>query len=192
MTVTEAIHPFLLLASVALDGLLLPAPQAVYLFLRKLSLQDSRGDSGPAAGRYQWRNTKWQLWENTDADTETGETGAMAWQQTYRPPRLGSYVGWLVQTSGYDWGLPDDEVSWSGDLIKRQSLGKVRISRSFLPKLTRWLKFRGSGPIFSRKHIESAYLGYFFHHFWRYFRFLLRSLPLTYHLIHPKQVGQGE
>lgn len=53
MTVTEAIHPFLLLASVALDGLLLPAPQAVYLFLRKLSLQDSRGDSGPAAGRYQ-------------------------------------------------------------------------------------------------------------------------------------------
>ena len=24
---------------------------------------------------------------------------------------------------------------------------------------------------FSRKHIESAYLGYFFHHFWRYFRF---------------------
>ncbi len=45
---------------------------------------------------------------------------------------------------------------------------------------------------FSRKHIESAYLGYFFHHFWRYFRFLLRSLPLTYHLVHPKQVGQGE
>ncbi len=35
-------------------------------------------------------------------------------------------------------------------------------------------------------------LGYFFHHFWRYFRFLLRSLPLTYHLVHPKQVGQGE
>lgn len=32
----------------------------------------------------------------------------------------------------------------------------------------------------------------FFHHFWRYFRFLLRSLPLTYHLVHPKQVGQGE
>ncbi len=29
----------------------------------------------------------------------------------------------------------------------------------------------------------------FFHHFWRYFRFLLRSLPLTYHLVHPKQVG---
>jgi hypothetical protein len=28
---------------------------------------------------------------------------------------------------------------------------------------------------FFRKHIESAYLGYFFHHFWRYFRFLLRS-----------------
>ena len=27
-------------------------------------------------------------------------------------------------------------------------LRKVRISRSFLPKLTRWLKFRGSGPIF--------------------------------------------
>ena len=27
-------------------------------------------------------------------------------------------------------------------------LGKVRISRSFLPKLTRSLKFRGSGPIF--------------------------------------------
>ncbi len=41
-------------------------------------------------------------------------------------------------------------------------------------------------------NIESAYLGYFFHHFWRYFRFLLRSLPLTYHLVHPKQVGQGE
>ncbi|PLM78993.1 hypothetical protein CWN47_38385 [Klebsiella variicola] len=40
--------------------------------------------------------------------------------------------------------------------------------------------------------LESAYLGYFFHHFWRYFRFLLRSLPLTYHLVHPKQVGQGE
>ncbi len=32
----------------------------------------------------------------------------------------------------------------------------------------------------------------FFHHFWRYFRFLLRSLPLTYHLVHPKQVGRGE
>lgn len=32
----------------------------------------------------------------------------------------------------------------------------------------------------------------FFHHFWCYFRFLLRSLPLTYHLVHPKQVGQGE
>ncbi len=31
----------------------------------------------------------------------------------------------------------------------------------------------------------------FFHHFWRYFRFLLRSLPLTYHLVHPKQVGRG-
>ncbi len=50
----------------------------------------------------------------------------------------------------------------------------------------------GLGRFFSRKHIESAYLGYFFHHFWRYFRFLLRSLPLTYHLVHPKQVGQGE
>jgi hypothetical protein len=30
---------------------------------------------------------------------------------------------------------------------------------------------------FSRKHIESAYLGYFSHHFWRYFRFLLRISP---------------
>ena len=33
-------------------------------------------------------------------------------------------------------------------VMSTSQLRKVRISRSFLPKLTRWLKFRGSGPIF--------------------------------------------
>jgi hypothetical protein len=79
----------------------------------------------------------------------------------------------------------DDLISGTCSHLPKEGANKQVI----LPKLTR-LKFRGSGPIFPHKHIESAYLGYFFHHFWRYFRFLLRSLPLTYHLVHPKQVGQ--
>ncbi len=45
---------------------------------------------------------------------------------------------------------------------------------------------------FSRKCIESAYLDHFFRHLRRYPQFLVRSLPLTYHLVRPKQVGQRE
>ncbi len=78
-------------------------------------------------------------------------------------------------------------------LILLSGLGKVRISRSFLPKSRNPpIKISRIWPIFFPQTHRISHLGYFFHHFWRYFRFLLRSLPLTYHLVHPKQVGQGE
>lgn len=59
----------------------------------------------------------------------------------------------------------------------------------FLP--TRRLKFRDSAD-FSRKHIESnAYLGLFFHHFWRVIRFH-RDPPTDGHhqMYHPTETGQ--
>ena len=76
-----------------------------------------------------------------------------------------------------------------GAILPREGANKQVISSQAdsLIKISRiWADY------ISHQQLESAYLGYFFRHFWRYFRFLLRSLPLTYHLVHPKQVGQGE
>ena len=75
-----------------------------------------------------------------------------------------------------------------GAILPREGANKQAISSQAdsLIKISRiWADF------FPQTHRISLFR-LFFRHFWRYFRFLLRSLPLTYHLVHPKQVGQGE
>ncbi|MEJ6326989.1 DUF932 domain-containing protein, partial [Klebsiella pneumoniae] len=86
----------------------------------------------------------------------------------------------FVCTNGLVCGTSFGEirVPHKGDIVGRVMEGAnkqvISSQADSLIKISRiWADF------FSRKHIESAYLGYFFHHFWRYFRFLLRSLPLT-------------
>ena len=78
----------------------------------------------------------------------------------------------MIEKNKYD--LTDDELEPFKEGANKQIMSSQADS---LIKISRiWADFFPA-------NIESAYLGYFFHHFWRYFRFLLRSLPLTYHLV---------
>ena len=62
-------------------------------------------------------------------------------------------------------------------------LGKVRISRSFLPKLTRWLKFRGSGPIFFPQTHRISLFRLFFPPFLAYYRLPDRVYRVRHQII---------
>ncbi len=76
------------------------------------------------------------------------------------------------------WRYVESDLLMEGankQVISSQADSLIKISRI-------WADF------FPQTHRISLFR-LFFHHFWRYFRFLLRSLPLTYHLVHPKQVG---
>nr|MDQ6120377.1 hypothetical protein [Klebsiella pneumoniae subsp. pneumoniae] len=67
----------------------------------------------------------------------------------------------LIEMSSKEmWRYVESDLLMEGankQVISSQADSLIKISRI-------WADF-------FRKHIESAYLGYFFHHFWRYFRF---------------------
>lgn len=60
-------------------------------------------------------------------------------------------------------------------------------------RLTQSFHFFLFEPFFSPVNaLNESLFRPFLRHLRRYSQFLVRSLPLTYHLVHPKQVGQGE
>ena len=60
-------------------------------------------------------------------------------------------------------------------------------------RLTQSFHFFLFEPFFSPVNaLNESLFRPFLRHLRRYSQFLVRSLPLTYHLVRPKQVGQGE
>ncbi len=98
----------------------------------------------------------------------------------YVTPRM--FGAWMdapkvdVHDINHDTDMPREGAN--KQVISSQADSLIKISRI-------WADF------FPQTHRISLFRP-FLRHLRRYPQFLVRSLPLTYHLVHPKQVGQGE
>ncbi len=121
-------------------------------------------------------------------------------------PRLRQDLRLLKGTADED-GAPRwmiyDAVGNKYYTISRQAFDLIRAwqpgvreganKRGNSSRLTQSFHFFLFEPFFSPVNaLNESLFRPFLRHLRRYSQFLVRSLPLTYHLVHPKQVGQGE
>ena len=79
------------------------------------------------------------------------------------------------------------------DKLNGQRVKEGANKRGNSSRLTQSFHFFLFEPFFSPVNaLNESLFRPFLRHLRRYSQFLVRSLPLTYHLVHPKQVGQGE